>query len=68
MTEPVDLDAAAEGMAEIIEQEGVSADVEALEGLLEEPGSEDARELLDASDPGGLVDTLDDLDPDLLEW
>ena len=68
MTEPVELDAAAEGLAEIIEQEGGSVDVEALADRLEEWGSEVADDLLSASDPGGLADTLDDMDPDLLEW
>ena len=67
MTEPIELGAAAESMAEIIEQEGVSVDVDALQDLLEELSPEDADELLNASDPGGLVDTLDDMDPDLLE-
>ena len=68
MTEPIELRAAAEGMAEIIAQEGVSVDVDTLASRLEEWGPEVADDLLSATDPGGLVDTLDDMDPDLLDW
>lgn len=68
MTAPVDLEAAAEGLAEMMEQEGPSVDVAALADLLEELGQEGAEELLNATDPGGLVDTLDEIAPDLLEW
>ena len=55
-------------MAEIIEQEGVTVDVDTLADRLEEWGPEVADDLISASDPGGLVDTLDDMDPDLLNW
>lgn len=68
MTEPIELRAAAEGMAEIIAQEGVSVDVDTLASRLGEWGSEVADDLVSATDAGGLVDTLDDLDQDLLRW
>ena len=48
MSEPVELDAAAEGMAEIIEQQGVSVDLDALTDRLEEWGPEVTDDLLSA--------------------
>ena len=67
MSDRIGLDAAAESLAEMIEQEGVDVDQDALQDLLEELGPEGAEELLGASDPGGLVDTLEEMDSDL-EW
>ena len=68
MTDRIDLEAAAEVLAEMIEQEGVNVDRDALQDMLEELGPDDAEMLLDATDPGGLVDTLEEIEPDLLEW
>ena len=68
MTDGIDLDTAAEVLAEMMEGQGVGVDRHALQDLLEELGPEDAAELLGATDPGGLVDTLDEMDPSLLEW
>ncbi len=68
MTEPVDLEAAAEGLAEMMEQEGCTVDREALADFIEELGPEGAEDLLSASDPGGLVDELEEMDLNLLEW
>jgi len=57
------LEAGAEMLSEIIHQEGYDVDEERRAEVLE-----DSPELMDASDPGGIVDELADLDPDLLEW
>ncbi len=68
MTDRIELDAAAEALAEVVEHEGVHVDQDALQDLLEELGPEGAEELLGATDPGGLVDTLEEMDSDLVEW
>ena len=68
MTDRIDLDTDAELLAEMAEQVGVGVDRDALADLLEELGPEGSEELLGAADPGGLVDTLDEMDFDGLEW
>ena len=68
MRDEIDLEAAAELVAEMLEQEGVSVDRGALYDLLEESGPEGSEEILGATDPGGLLDTLGEMDADVLEW
>ncbi len=68
MNMPTDLEADAEALAEMIEQEGCTVDREALTDYLEELGPDGAEDLLNASDPGGLVDELEESDLNLLEW
>ena len=67
MTVPRDLYEDADEVAETIEQVGVGVDREALQDMLEELGPEGVEELLDATDPGGLLDELAEMDPSLLE-
>ena len=68
MRMPPSLDDDADAIAEMAEQAGVSVDRAALHDMLEELGAEGVEELLDAADPGGLVDELDAMDLNLLEW
>ena len=68
MRDEIDLDAAAELVADMVEQVGVGVDRDAMKDLLEEVGPEGSDELLNAVDPGGLVDTLDEMDFNGLEW
>jgi len=68
MTDDLDLDTAAELVADMVEQVGVGVDREALQDLLEELGPEGAEELLSAADPGGLLDELGEMDFDGLGW
>ena len=67
MNESTDLDADADALAAMLEDEGCDVDRERLADLLEELGPEGSEDLLNATDPGGLVDTLDEMDLDLLE-
>ena len=68
MRMPTSLDDDADAIADMAEQAGVSVDRDALHDMLEECGAEGVEELLDAADPGGLVDELDAMDSNLLEW
>ena len=68
MRMPTSLDDDADAIADMAEQAGVSVDRAALHDMLEELGPEGVEELLDAADPGGLVDELDAMDSNLLEW
>ena len=68
MRMPTSLDDDADAIADMAEQAGVSVDRAALHDMLEELGAEGVEELLDAADPGGLVDELDAMDSNLLEW
>ena len=68
MNDDIVLDAAAEILTEMMEGEGRTVDQARLEEFIEETSPEVLESLLDASDPGGLMDTLDDMDPDLLGW
>ena len=68
MRMPPSLDDDADAIADMAEQAGVSVDRAALHDMLEELGAEGVEELLDAADPGGLVDELDAMDSNLLEW
>ena len=68
MRMPPSLDDDADAIAEMAEQAGVSVDRDALHDMLEEFGADGVEELLNAADPGGLVDELDAMDPNLLEW
>ena len=68
MRMPTSLDDDADAIADMAEQAGVSVDRAALHDMLEELGAEGVEELLDAADPGGLVDELDAMDSKLLEW
>ena len=67
MTGEIDLEGAAEMLTETIEEGGRTVDQAGLEEFIEETSPEELESLLDASDPGGLVDDLDDMDPDLLD-
>ena len=68
MRDRIDLEAAAELVADMVEQVGVGVDRDALADLLEELGDEGSGELLSAADPGGLLDELGEMDFDGLEW
>lgn len=68
MSDGIDLEAAAELVADMVEQVGVGVDRDALADLLEELGPEGSEELLGATDPGGLLDELGEMDFDGLEW
>ncbi len=67
MTLEIDLEGAAEMLRETIEEECRTVDQARLEEFIEETSPEELESLLDASDPGGLIDDLDDMDPDLLD-
>lgn len=67
MYDEMDLEAEAEELAEMIEQEGCTVDQDHLGDILEE-SPELGEGLLNATDPGGLVDELEDMFPDLLDW
>ena len=68
MTNRIDLDTAADLVADMIGEVGVGVDREAMQDLLEELGPDGAEELLSAADPGGLLDDLGEMDFDGLEW
>ena len=68
MTDRTDLATDAELLADMVEQVGVGVDRDALQDLLEELGPEASEELLGATDPGGLLDELAEMDFDGLEW
>lgn len=67
MYDEMDLEAEAEGLAEMIEQENCAVDRDRLADILEE-FPDLGEELLNATDPGGLVDEMEDMFPGLLDW
>ena len=67
MYDEMDLEAEADELAEMIEQEYCAVDRDRLADILEE-FPDLGEEFLNATDPGGLVDDLEAQFPDLLDW
>lgn len=63
-----DLDAVAAMLAEIVEQEGVLVDEQLLASHLRDLDRATVAHLCAAIDPGGLLDTIEAIAPEVFVW